>query len=101
MTNQSQFPYNFGDRASYKIAAAQWKADYAELSQKIRESRKASRAAESLYSKQSTSENGNAFYKAFSTWRNNKTQARQLIDVRHAMKKEAQRQYKETACSTA
>lgn len=85
------FNFQFDSRSSYLIAVAEWKAIYAAHSQKIRDTRKQFRHAQSEESK------GQGDWREVSRLRAEveslRDQATALIDQRHASKREAQRQY--------
>lgn len=94
---------NFSDKTTYLAARAEWKAEYKELSQQIREARKAYHDAQRAYTKATPTENY-AAYRALNTARNNREalryEASQKISELFAMKEEASRQWEAARVST-
>jgi alpha-amylase/alpha-mannosidase (GH57 family) len=90
--------FNFNSRETYIAAAAQWKADYKDLSQKIRDVRKQFNDAQKVFAKSSTRE-GTYWpaWKEVERLRSERdglrNQATYMIDGRISMKAQAQEQY--------
>lgn len=91
--------FNFNSRETYIVAAAQWKADYAELSQKIRDTRKLFNDAQRAYAKVQYGKSSWAEWKEVEKFRSEKAslrdQATYMISDRISMKEMAQAQYEE------
>jgi len=88
--------YNFNSRETYIVAATQWKKDYAELSQKIRDTRKEFKLAQQVFQVFSGIKFGSTYWPVQdlrSKLSALSYEAYTMVNLRLNMKEEAQVQY--------
>lgn len=84
---------DFNSRATYLVAIADWKAMYADLSQRIRDTRRAFKLAQSTYSKGEPGSSWMEIERLRGTLANLRDEATSMIEDRHRSKVLAQEQY--------